>query len=392
MAGLHIPELIAALRTVLPERVAPYALHEPLFAGQEWRYVKECIDTGWVSSAGEYVGVFEASLVKHTGAAFAVAMVNGTSALHMALLAVGVRPGDEVLVPALTFVATANAVSFCGAVPHFVDSDAASLGVDVAKLAHYLSNSLARSGGGWVNPRTGRRISAMVAMHTFGHPVDLDPLAALCAEYAIPLIEDAAESLGSYYKNRHSGCHGVIAALSFNGNKIVTTGGGGALITGDQNLATRIRHLSTTAKLAHAWEFSHDEPGYNYRMPNINAALGCAQMEQLAGFVERKRRLAKRYEAALKAVSGVHFFVEPAYAKSNYWLNAIILDEPSMAARDDVLAQLHQIGILARPAWKLMNCLPMYGACPGMDLSCAQRLAASLVNLPSSVSLEPSHA
>ena len=391
MRSLEIPQLLGALRQVLPERAAPYALHEPVFAGQEWSYVKECIDTGWVSSAGEYVGRFEAALADYTGVGAAVALVNGTSALHMALLAAGVRPGDEVLLPALTFVATANAVRYCGATPHFVDSEECSLGVDAVKLETYLKINAKLSDGHLVNLRTGQRISALVAMHTFGHPADLDRLADLCRGHRIPLVEDAAESLGSLYRGHHTGSHGVISALSFNGNKIVTTGGGGALITNDRELARRMRHLTTTAKQAHAWEFMHDQTGYNYRLPNINAALGCAQMEQLPGFVERKRCLAQRYAAAIKPVAGLRFFVEPGYARSNYWLNAIILDKASAPMRDDVLTALHRAGILARPVWKLMNHLPMYRDCPRMDLSCAQDLAASLINLPSGMGLEPAH-
>ena len=391
MRSLEIPQLLGALRQVLPERAAPYALHEPVFAGQEWSYVKECIDTGWVSSAGEYVGRFEAALADYTGVGAAVALVNGTSALHMALLAAGVRPGDEVLLPALTFVATANAVRYCGATPHFVDSEECSLGVDAVKLEAYLTINAKLSDGHLVNKRTGNRISALVVMHTFGHPVDLDRLADLCRGHRISLVEDAAESLGSLYRGRHTGSHGVISALSFNGNKIVTTGGGGALITNDRELARRMRHLTTTAKQAHAWEFMHDQTGYNYRLPNINAALGCAQMEQLPGFVERKRCLAQRYAAAIKPVAGLRFFVEPGYARSNYWLNAIILDKASASMRDDVLTVLHRAGILARPVWKLMNHLPMYRDCPRMDLSCAQDLAARLINLPSGMGLEPAH-
>ncbi len=380
-------QIIAAVKSALPDRDAPVGLHEPLFAGNEWAYVKECLDTGWVSSAGRFVDRFEQQLAEFTGVKRAVAVVNGTAALHICLKLVGVLPGDEVLTPALTFVATANAVSHAGGIPHFADSEAGTLGLDPGKLAVHLAAAAEIKAGGCYNKTTGRRIKAVVPMHTFGHPVDLDPLREVCARYKLELVEDAAESLGSYYKGVHTGKFGRVSALSFNGNKVVTTGGGGAILTDDEDLGRLAKHITTTAKLPHKWAFNHDMVGYNYRLPNLNAALGCAQMEQLPGFIARKRALAERYRQALAGVPGVRFFAAPAFAASNYWLNALLLDEPDLAARDRLMARCHEEGLLVRPAWTLMHRLPMYAACPRMDLSVVEDIEARLVNLPSSVFL-----
>ncbi|HWQ61626.1 MAG TPA: DegT/DnrJ/EryC1/StrS family aminotransferase, partial [Negativicutes bacterium] len=297
-----------------------------------------------------------------------------------------------VLTPALTFVATANAVSHAGGIPHFVDSEERTLGLDPHKLAAYLLETAAVKSDGCYNKATGRRIKAAMPMHTFGHPVDLDPLIELCGRYKIVLVEDAAESLGSYYKGVHTGKFGLISALSFNGNKVVTTGGGGAILTDDEELGRLAKHITTTAKLPHKWAFHHDMVAYNYRLPNINAALGCAQMEQLPGFIARKRALAARYRQALAAVPGVSFFSEQPFAESNYWLNALLLDEPDMAARDGLMAMCHEAGLMVRPAWTLMHRLPMYAACPRMDLSVDENIEARLVNLPSSVFLSEQQA
>ena len=387
MANPLIPQVLAALRRVLPPRSVPYPLHEPTFGGREIEYVSQCISEGWVSSVGSQVTEFERRLAAFTGVDHAVAVVNGTAALHLSIRLAGAGPGDEVLAPALTFVATANAIAYAGAVPHFVDSEPESLGVDPHKLADHLRSACVRSADGLRNRATGRRIAALVVMHAFGHPAMLDELRALCADYDLPLIEDAAESLGSQYKSAHTGRHGRLAALSFNGNKIITTGGGGAVLTSDPELGARARRLATTAKREHAWDYVHDEIGYNYRLPNINAALGCAQMEQLADFVERKRALAASYEQALQDVPGVRFFREPVYARSNYWLNAVTLDDDSSGLRDELLRTLHADGILARPAWRLMHHLPMYATNPRMDLAVAERIERTLINLPSSMSL-----
>lgn len=379
-----VSAVVAAVRAVLPAAAKNPSLHEPEFRGNEWVYVKECLDTGWVSSVGKYVDRFEDMLASYTGAGFAVATVNGTAALHMCLQLVGVRAGDEVLVPSLTFIATANAVSYTGATPHFVDSETRTLGIDAGKLDGYLKEIADVHDGECRNRRTGAVIRAMVPMHTFGHPVDLDALAALCDRWRIALVEDAAESLGSLYKNRHTGTFGRVAALSFNGNKVVTTGGGGAILTNNPETGRLAKHVTTTARVPHRWSFNHDRVGYNYRMPNLNAALGCAQLEQLPGFLDRKRQLATRYLDAFRGIPGVAVMHEPEGCRSNYWLNALLLDQPDESARDALLEALNEAGIMARPVWTLMHRLPMYVGCSRMDLSTAESLERRIVNLPSS--------
>ena len=305
----------------------------------------------------------------------------------IALLLAGVGPSHEVLVPTLTFIATANAVSYTGATPHFVDSEATTLGVDPLKLDGHLRQIAEVKGGACLNRRTGRVIRALVPMHTFGHPADLDALIAVCEEWRIILVEDAAESLGSYYHDRHTGSLGVLGTLSFNGNKVITTGGGGAVLTNDGDLGRRAKHLTTTARVAHRWSFLHDEVGYNYRLPNLNAALGCAQLEQLPVMIERKRRLAQRYIDAFATIAGVSVKREPDGCRSNYWLNTLMLDEPDLRARDAILDALKDSGIMARPVWTLMHTLPMYSEAPRMDLAGALALEARIINLPSSPSL-----
>lgn len=384
---LDISTVLQALRRVLPETQPRVALHEPCFAGQEWIYVKECLDTGWVSSRGRFVDRFEARIAEYTGVKRAVAVVNGTSALHICLLLAGVQPGDEVLVPALTFVASANAVRYCGASPHFADSEFKTLGLDPEKLeAHLREIAVVRDGGCW-NRMTGRPIRAAVPMHTYGHPVEIEALVEVCARFRITIIEDAAESLGSFYRGRHTGNWGLLSALSFNGNKVVTTGGGGAILTNDEELGRLAEHLTTTAREDHPWEITHDRVGYNYRLPNINAALGCAQLEELPRFLEQKRRLARRYQEAFAPVNGLAFFTEPEHADSNYWLNVILLDEREEGRRDELLETTNRNGIQTRPAWTLMHRLPMFKDCPRMDLGTAEGIARRLINLPSSALL-----
>jgi perosamine synthetase len=365
------------------------ALHEPVFAGNEWEYVKDCLDTGWVSSVGQYVNRFEQALQDYTGVNHAIAVVNGTAALHVCLELSGVQANDEVLLPALTFVATANAVSYCGATPHFVDVNPLTLGVDAELLEAYLDEHAVLKNGKCFNKQTQRRIRALVAVHTFGHPVDLEPLSSLCKDYGITLIEDAAESLGSFYKGKHTGRFGVINALSFNGNKIITSGGGGAILTNDHALAKNVRHITSTAKLPHAWEYVHDQVAYNYRMPNLNAALGLSQLEQIDGFLERKRSLAHTYLANFSDVQGIHVFKEPDYARSNYWLNVLTLDNASMEQRDVVLETCHDHGLQVRPVWRLLHKLPMYRQAPRMPLTISEQIEASAICLPSSVDLWP---
>lgn len=379
--------VLSALHSVLPPGNTFLPLHEPSFIGNEWTYVKECLDTGWVSSVGKFVDRFEEELAAYTGVRRAVAVVNGTAALHVCLLLADVKANDEVLIPALTFIATANAVSYCSAIPHFLDSEEQTLGVDPRKLNSYLYEIAEQRADGCYNRRTGRRIKAVVPMHTFGHPVDLDPLYEVCQRYGIVMIEDAAESLGSFYNERHTGQWGLLSALSFNGNKTITTGGGGAILTNDEELGRLAKHITTTAKVPHCWEFNHDMVGFNFRMPNINAALGCAQLEQLPGFLAAKRDLSERYRQAFTDIPGIRFFSEPANSQSNYWLNTLLLDEECAGQRDALLKTTNDAGIMTRPAWTLMHKLTMFADCPRMDLSVAESLERRVINIPSSVSL-----
>jgi aminotransferase in exopolysaccharide biosynthesis len=377
-----VQEIISAIRSVVGiERVA---LHEPSFHGNEWDYVKECLDTTFVSSVGKFVDRFERNLAEYTGAAYAVAVVNGTAALHIALKLSGVQSGDEVLVPALTFVATANAVAHCGAMPHFVDSEYRTLGIDPLKLREYLEATTEQCDGFCINRVTQKVIRALVPMHTFGHPSDLDGLMAIAHDFNLVLVEDAAESLGSYYHGQHTGTFGLLGTLSFNGNKTITTGGGGAIVTNDPELAKRAKHLTTTAKLPHAWEYRHDEIAYNYRMPNINAALGCAQLEQLPAFLEAKRMLFDVYCKAFANINGVHLMSEQEGCRSNYWLQTLMLDEDLSCLRDPILQATNDNGIMTRPAWVLMNELIPYQDCPAMDLSVAKSFCCRMINIPSS--------
>lgn len=376
-----------ALRGCIPVNRKSVDLHSPCFEGNEWTYVKQCLDTKWVSSAGSFVNRLESMLVDFTGAKHAVAVVNGTSALHAALVLLGVKAGEEVLVPALTFVAPVNAIAYCGAVPHFVDSEEETLGVDFNKLEKWLSDTTEVRRKVCINKNTGRRIRALMVVHTLGHPVDLDRAVTVCDRFSLELIEDAAESLGSFYKGKHTGNWGVVSILSFNGNKTVTTGGGGAILTNKDQLGNRARHITSTAKVPHAWKSFHDCVGFNYRMPNINAALGCAQMEQLEEFLRRKRTLAERYKRVLANTKGLRFFTEPKFASSNYWLNAILLDQANSEERDELLKVLNEEGLQSRPAWTLMHRLPMYADCPRMDLSRAENLEARLIEIPSGADL-----
>ncbi|MCL4440761.1 MAG: LegC family aminotransferase [Firmicutes bacterium] len=382
-----INKIIQTIQSVLPKEQKSIALHEPLIKGKEWNYVQKCLDSGWVSSAGKHVDLFEKQLVEYTGIKHAIAVVNGTAALHTCLRLAGVTAGNEVLVPALTFVATANAVSYCGAIPHFVDSEERTLGLDPFHLGAYLAAIAELRTEGCFNKQSGRRIKAVVPVHTFGHPVDLDPLLEVCQRFSLVLVEDAAESLGSLYRGKHTGSWGRLSVLSFNGNKIITTGGGGAILTNEASLAVLARHLTTQAKLPHPWLFNHDLVGYNYRMPDLNAALGCAQLEQLPDFVEKKRSLAVRYQDAFADMEEASVFKEADFARSNYWLNVLLLNEEYSAARDVLLELTNRLGLMTRPAWTLMHKLPMYQNCPRMDLSVAESLERRIINLPSSAFL-----
>ena len=380
LATIDIERIARILGRLLP---AGAPLHEPELGERERALVDECLESGWVSSAGAYVDRFENMLAAFTGAGAAIATVNGTAALHAALVLAGVEHDDEVIVPAMTFVATANAVAYVGAVPHFADSDEGTLGLDPARLEAHLADIAEITDDGCRNVSTGRRIAAVVAMHAFGHPVDLDPLAGVCERFRLTLVEDAAGAIGSRYKGRHVGNHGRIAILSFNGNKTITTGGGGAILTNDDGLAAAAKHLTTTAKLPHRWAFEHDRVGFNYRLPNINAAMGCAQMERLAGFIENKRRLAAIYAEALGDVGGTRIFAEPGFARSNYWLNVMLLDRDAARHRDEVLALTNDRGLMTRPAWTPMHELRMFRTCPRMELRVAEDIHRRLINLPS---------
>lgn len=356
-------------------------LHEPKFVGNERAYVLDCIDSTFVSSVGKYVDRFEQMMAEYTGAKYAVATVNGTAALHIALKLVGVNTGDEVITQPLSFVATCNAISYCGAVPVFVDVDKGTMGLSPDSLRAFLAINATKTPSGCINDSTGRKIAAVVPMHTFGLPCRIDEIATVCAEFGIPLIEDAAESLGSYYKGKHTGRFGALAAFSFNGNKTITTGGGGMIVTDDAVIAKRAKHITTTAKQSHPYEFIHDEIGYNYRLPNINAALGCAQLEVLPRLLESKRAISTGYAKFFEDTQ-FRFVQEPFDAHSNYWLNALVLKDK--AERDDFLKEMNEAGVMSRPIWRLMNELSMFAGCQSGDLSNAKWLEERVVNIPSS--------
>ena len=378
-------EFLAVLKSVLGESgSSPIALHEPNIGQRENELVSKCLSSGWVSSVGEYISEFETGLAKFTNSKHAIAIVNGTAALHLALHAVGVKPGDEVLVPTLSFVATANSVSHCGAIPHFVDSDPETLGLDPLALREHLSANASLRDGELHNTTTGRRIRAVVPMHTFGHPMQIAALIDVAKEYNLTVVEDAAESIGSFVGKVHTGTFGKCGTLSFNGNKTITTGGGGAILTNDDELAKRIRHLATTAKVPHDYEYIHDAVAFNYRMPNINATLGCAQLSRLDDFLSAKRILAKKYAEGFSNARSMQFVTEPHGTTSNYWLNTIRLNKPDLALRDELLSAARADGYMCRPAWNLLHTLPMHESSPRAKLPVAQNLWQSLINIPSS--------
>ncbi|MBS7198001.1 MAG: LegC family aminotransferase [Bacteroidales bacterium] len=360
-------------------------LHAPMFSGNEKKYLNECIDSTFVSSVGKFVDRLEKMVEEYTGASKAVVCVNGTNALHMAMLLVGVERGDEVLTQALTFIATCNAISYIGAHPVFIDVDKDTMGLSPQALENWLRRNTILKNGGCYNKRTGRRVKACVPMHTFGHPVRIDEILRLCDEYGLELIEDAAESMGSWYKNKHTGTFGKIGAVSFNGNKTITTGGGGVLLFQDEKLGLQAKHLTTQAKVSHRWEFVHDQVGFNYRMPNINAALGCAQMECLKYYVENKRDTALRYKAFFEGREGITFFTEPRDTYSNYWLNVVLLENQD--AKQKFLEYTNDNGVMTRPAWQLMNRLEMFKNCETDGLGNTYWLEERIVNIPSSVRL-----
>jgi aminotransferase in exopolysaccharide biosynthesis len=386
--------ILQALRQVCgpADPAQPVALHEPDFRGTEaWAYVRDCLDTGWVSTAGRWVSRFEQELCTATGAAHAVAVTNGTVALRLALHLLGVRAGDEVLLPPLSFVATANAVAHLGAVPHFVDVEPGTLGLDPRAVQQRLEAVADRREGALRNRDTGRRIAALLTVHVFGHPAPMPELLAVAQAWGLPLLEDAAEALGSWLNDTHCGLFGAAGCLSFNGNKLITTGGGGALLTNNPELAQRARHLSTTAKVPHPWAFEHDAVGWNDRLPNLNAALGVAQLEDLPRRLQAKRRLAERYAAAFAGVAGVELVAEPVGCRSNHWLVSLRFTAPDSteaeAQRLAVLEAAHAEGLLLRPVWTLLHQLPIYAQAPRGPLPVAEDQAPRLLNLPSSPQL-----
>jgi aminotransferase in exopolysaccharide biosynthesis len=373
-------DLVGTIKDIYGEGFVP--LHRPVFAGTEREDLGACIDSNFVSSVGAQVIEMEQRVAGFAGASHGVAVVNGTNALQVALRLVGVERDCEVVTQALTFVATCNSMAYLGARPVFVDVDRSTLGLSPGALLRFLEAHGELRNGQCFNRNSGRRIAACQPMHTFGHPARIDEIAAICSDWHIPLVEDAAESLGSYYKGKHTGSFGRVGVFSFNGNKIVTTGGGGMIVTDDEELAAQAKHLTTTAKVDHPYEYVHDQLGYNFRMPNLNAALGCAQIEQLPDFLVIKRGIAERY-AAFCAEHGLEFVHEPEHARSNYWLNAIILKDRE--ERDRFLKATNDQGVMTRPIWRLMNELPMYADCQHDGLEVSKWLEERVVNLPSSV-------
>ena len=376
-------QITSFIRTTFNDPEGFIPLHDPRFIGNERKYLNDALSSNFVSSVGEYVGKFETMCAEYTGAKYAVATMNGTSALHIALLLAGVQPDDEVITQALTFVATANAISYTGAKCVFVDVDKDTMGLSPEKLNDFLKKNTFSKDGKAYNSATKRRIAAVVPMHTFGHPCRIDEIAQICTSYNIELVEDAAESIGSFYKNKHTGLFGKMGILSFNGNKIITTGGGGMIITNDETLAKKAKHITTTGKIPHPWEFNHDTLAYNYRLTNLAAALGCGQIENLNFFVEEKRKLAKKYETFFADKADITFVKEPPHSRSNYWLQAIIL--PDRSARNAMLEYTNQNGVMTRPIWTLMSKLDMYKNCQTDDLSNSLWLEDRVVNIPSSV-------
>lgn len=357
----------------------------PVFAGNEKKYLEECIDTTFVSSVGQFVDRFEKDMAAYTGCKRAVVCVSGTNALHMSLMLAGVERDDEVLTQALTFIATCNALSYIGAHPVFIDVDKTTMGLSPDAIKEWLVKNAEIRNGQCYNRNTGRRVKACVPMHTFGHPVRIEEIAQICEEYHIELVEDAAESIGSLYKGKHTGTFGKVGAISFNGNKTITTGGGGMMLFNDEELGAFAKHLTTQAKIPHRWEFRHDHIGYNYRMPNINAALGCAQLENLDKFVESKRQVAAEYAEFFKNIDDIEFFTEPENCYSNYWLNVVILKDKE--AQLEFLQQTNDNGVMTRPIWELMNRLPMFENCENDGLKNTIWFADRVVNIPSSVRL-----
>ncbi|GAA4279519.1 LegC family aminotransferase [Aquimarina mytili] len=359
-------------------------LHAPVFMGNEKKYLNECIDSTFVSSVGKFVDQFELEVAKYTGAKYAIATSNGTAALHIALLMAGVTQNDEVITQPLTFIATTNAISYIGAHPVFVDVDKETLGLSPDKLEHFLLQNTEIVNGECINKTTKKRIKAVVPMHTFGLPARIDEIISVCNKFNIAVVEDAAESLGSYYKGKHTGTFGLLGTFSFNGNKTITTGGGGMIVTNDDDIAKKAKHLTTTAKIPHPWDYEHDMIAYNYRLPNINAALGCAQIEKLPLILKKKRELSDKYQTFFSGKS-LYYIVEPKNSVSNYWLNAILLE--NVEERNEFLRNTNAKGVMTRPIWKLMNSLSMFKNAQTGNLENSKWFEERVVNIPSSVIL-----
>ena len=378
-------EICERIRSVIGD--SKVGLHEPFFNSLEKEKLCNCIDSSYVSSIGEYVNIFEKMIEDFTKSKKAVALVNGTSALHLALKVSGVKPNEEIICPSLTFVATANAISYMDAKPHFVDISEKTLGMDPLALEKWLDKIIIKKKGKSINKNTGRIVSAIIPMHTFGHPLEINSIIKVAEKYNLVVIEDAAESLGSLYKGKHTGTFGKIGVLSFNGNKIVTTGGGGALITNDLEVARLAKHLSSTAKVEHKWKLIHNQIGFNYRMPNLNASFGCAQMKKLPSFIQSKRDLFLKYKEVFDSLLGVRIFSEPANSRSNYWLQTLLLDKGYESQIENILEITNKEGIMTRPSWELMHHLQMYKNCPRAPLPISESLAKRIINIPSSAFL-----
>jgi len=379
---MNFPHIIDFIRSLYPDRDF-IPLHEPHFGGNEKKYLEDCIDSTFVSSVGKYVDRFEGMIREFTGAKRAVATVNGTAALHIALLLAGVRRNDLVITQPLTFIATCNAISYCGAEPVFIDIDKQTLGLSADALEAWLAANSVLEGESCYHIGSRQRLAACVPMHTFGHPCQIDRIVEICERYYIPVVEDSAESIGSYYKGRHTGTFGKLGIFSFNGNKTITTGGGGMIITDDDELGKLAKHITTTAKVPHPWEFVHDMTGYNYRLPNVNAALGCAQMEQLPQILANKRETARLYQEFFAGMDGVTYIPEPRDCVSNYWLNVVLMWDRKI--RDDFLKQSNTSKVMTRPAWTLMNKLSMFSKAIAGSLEISEDIESCLVNIPSSV-------
>ena len=390
MGNLEIKELTNNIIITINKsiNVKKAGLHEPSINEDDIKSVVKTLKSGFISSFGKDIEMFEQNLSKYTNSKYVIAMSSGTSALHISLLINQVKENDEVLVPALTFIATANAISYCKAIPHFVDSEKDSLGIDIKKLELYLEQNTKLENNVCINKKTGRRISAIIPVHIFGFIGDMYNLQKLAHKFNLIIIEDATEALGIFKNYKHAGTFGKCGCLSFNGNKIITSGGGGAIITNDINLANYARHLSTTAKLQHDYEYIHDEIGYNYRMPALNAALGNSQLNKLPNYIISKTKIRNSYFKNFNNIEGVKFFLGPKNCKPNYWLNALILDKKNIKYRDIIIKQLNEYGYLCRPIWQLLNSLKPYKANPSMDLLQAKHLQKSIINIPSSPILD----